>query len=479
MQRCIQTAHDKFSPSSLGQRVWPVQQLKHKSALLGKLSRLSGWLLAISTCIVLTHLWPLLWSQSGIINLYFAFTLLALVVAAIAYRTRLRYRHQWRLAQHKRQLAEQASLAKTRFLANLSHEIRTPMTGVLGMTELLLTTPLNQTQQRYVQAIAQAGDHLLRLVNDALDLARIEAGRLELEQKTFALTPLLDEVAAWVAPIAEKQALQFIHQPPALDVSVTGDATRLRQILLNLLNNAVKFTERGQIKLNVELLPERTGICLHIADTGPGINARQQQSLFQRFVQVGKASSHTRYSGSGLGLAICQELAAAMGGHIRLDSRLGQGAHFMVELPLPWQLLNSNNSPETKPATSVSHLGGSLRILLVEDDLTVAEVISTLLRAQGHQLVHAAHGLAALSEAATQPFDLALLDLDLPALDGLAVAAQLRHSGHRFPLLVVTARSDAQVEQQVREAGIEGFLRKPVTGPLLAQAIAELCVSSQ
>jgi len=452
-----------------------VQQLKRKSAVLDKLLTVTGWLLVIGTVWLFVYFLPLAWPENTVIYVYVVLMALALVMAALAYRTRLRYRHQWRLAQHKRQLAEHASLAKTRFLANLSHEIRTPMTGVLGMTELLLATPLNATQHRYVHAIAQAGDHLLRLVNDALDLARIEAGRLELEHKTFALTPLLDEIAAWIGPVAEKQGLQFIHQPPMLDVSVIGDATRLRQILLNLLNNAVKFTQHGHITLHAELLPDGTGICLHITDTGPGINARQQQNLFQRFAHVGKSASHTRYSGSGLGLAICQELAAAMGGQIRLNSRLGQGTHFAVELPLTWQPLPKKTETETELSISASHSNRCLRILLVEDDLTVSEVIATLLRKQGHQVIHAAHGLAALSEAAVQTFDLAVLDLDLPALDGLAVAEQLRHLGHNFPLLVVTARSDAQVEQQVRAAGIKGFLRKPITGTLLAQAIANLC----
>jgi len=456
-----------------------VQQLKRKSALLSQLLGLSGLLLLIGTIVLFTHFLPLPWPQSGAIHLYFAFTVLALIMAAVAYRTRLRYRHQWRLALHKRELAEHASLAKTRFLANLSHEIRTPMTGVLGMTELLLSTPLNSTQHHYVQAIAQAGDHLLRLVNDALDLAKIEAGRLELEQKTFALTPLLQEVAALIIPMAEKQGLRFIHQAPKHDVNLTGDATRLRQILLNLLTNAVKFTEHGHIRLSVELRAESNGIALHIADTGPGINAHQQQRLFQRFEQADHAPSQRRASGSGLGLAICQELAAAMGGHIRLNSGLGQGAHFVVELPLPWQVLGKNSEAETVSAVSIRHSDHHLRILLVEDDLTVAEVISTLLRTAGHQVIHAAHGLAALSEAATQAFDLAVLDLDLPALDGLAVAAQLRHLGHNFPLLVVTARSDAHVEEHVRAAGIEGFLRKPVTGPLLLQAIDTICKPSK
>lgn len=400
--------------------------------------------------------------------------LLGLLAAAavFGYRRRERRRNEWQLALHKQELAEQASEAKTRFLATLGHEVRTPLTGVLGMTELLLGTELDARQQRFANAIQQAGTHLLGLVNDALDLARIEAGKLELDNRPFELGRLLQEVSALMAPMAERRGLVF--EPAAAfptPVMVVGDAMRLRQILMNLLGNAIKFTERGKVSVAAELLPGQSGICLSVRDTGPGISAEQQSRLFQRFEQADGNRTASRYGGSGLGLAICQELAMAMGGRMRVESRLGEGARFVLEVPLRWEYSAAGSA-----AAAVAESGTALQplqVLLVEDDPTVAQVITGLLTARGHQVIHAAHGLAALAEVGGQTFDVGLLDLDLPALDGIALAGQLRGSGHRFPLIAVTARADAQAEQLARAAGMVGFLRKPVTGQMLVDAIAE------
>ena len=391
-----------------------------------------------------------------------------LVWVARSYRLRLKRRNSWQLAVQKRELAEQASLAKTRFLATLGHEVRTPMTGVLGMSELLASTGLDAKQRGYVDAIRRAGEHLMRLVNDALDLARIEAGRLELELQAFDLHALVEEVIAMTAPMAKQRGLEF-RSRIAADAPrwLLGDPMRVRQILLNLLGNALKFTERGSVSLKVA--SAAPGVRFVIADTGPGLNDEQKARLFQRFGQAEGARTAARYGGSGLGLAICQELAAAMGGRIALDSTPGQGTDFTVDLPL---------SDAEPPATAAVEAGvrkhHALHLLLVEDDATVAEVIVGLLQAQGHTVVHAAHGLAALSEVASTRFDLALLDLDLPGLDGLALARQLRGQGIKIPLLAVTARADADAEPLARAAGFDGFLRKPLTGALLAEAIEAL-----
>ncbi|MCL7713454.1 response regulator [Stenotrophomonas sp. CPCC 101365] len=406
------------------------------------------------------------WAKAG----YGVAAVLALGGLVLAYRARLRRRSEWQLTEQRRALAEQSSMAKTRFLATFGHEVRTPMTGVLGMTELLLDTPLDSAQRRYANSIQQAGTHLLQLVNDSLDLARIEAGRLELDSQAFELAPLLEETAALIAPVVNKRGLMFVHERRLpMPVLVTGDAMRLRQILMNLLGNAVKFTEHGQVGMGVELLPEGRGIRLQVSDTGPGIRPEQQARLFRRFEQAEGVHTTSRYGGSGLGLAICQELAVAMGGRIRVASRLGAGARFIVELPLPWRALDDGR--RRAPPAAGSGPDGSLRILLVEDDLTVADVIAGLLRARGHQVVHALHGLAALAEVTAWTFDVGLLDLDLPGLDGMALATQLRGQGHRFALVAVTARTDPAAELQARAAGFDGFLRKPVTGDMLVAAI--------
>ncbi|AZR24796.1 hybrid sensor histidine kinase/response regulator [Xanthomonas vasicola] len=414
---------------------------------------------------------PPWWLSPWGLSLLALLTLCVIAAAILLYRRRLRRLTAWQLAVHKQELAEQASLAKTRFLATLGHEVRTPMTGVLGMSELLLKTSQDATQRSYTESIRRAGAHLLRLVNDALDLARIESGRLELDFEPFSVRQLVAEVEALMAPLAQERGLRFSLEVGLLgDITASGDSTRIRQILLNLLNNAIKFTERGVVGLKLTTLGSYQGLRFEVADTGPGINAEQKARLFQRFEQGDGARTTSRYGGSGLGLAICQELAMAMGGHIEVISRLGAGTRFVVDLPLRWVASNAPLGGE------VAHAGNAVepqRILLVEDDATIAEVIIGLLRAQGHSVVHAPHGLAALTEAADNAFDLALLDLDLPGLDGFALARQLRVFGYEMPLIAVTARSDEAAEPNALEAGFNSFLRKPLTGDMLADTIAE------
>jgi len=413
---------------------------------------------------------PPWWSSAWGIVLFAVLGLLLLGMLGALYRRRLRLRSAWQLREHKQALAEQASLAKTRFLATLGHEVRTPMTGVLGMSELLLGTPLDERQKGYTHAIQNAGSHLLRLVNDALDIARIEAGKLELQQEEFDLRALVDEVVGMTAPMAERRGLAFADEIAAgTPAALQGDPVRVRQILLNLLGNAIKFTDAGGVTLHVSAA-EPQGVRLEIADTGPGLNEEQQARLFQRFEQAEGARTAARYGGSGLGLAICQELALAMGGRIRVHSTPGVGTRFIVELPLPAATLATGPAPRTSTQPE-----SPLCILLVEDDATVAEVITGLLHARGHQVTHAAHGLVALTETARRRFDVALLDLDLPGLDGLALARQLRTQAFTAPLIAVTARADAEAESLAYAAGFDGFLRKPVTGDMLVEAIVAVC----
>ena len=415
---------------------------------------------------VLPPWWRTPWALAGFLGL----AALLLWWVADAYRSRLKQRHAWQLAEHKRELAEQASQAKTHFLATLGHEVRTPMTGVLGMSELLLGTQLDARQRGYTESICSAGNHLLRLVNDALDLARIETGKLELDAQPFVLRKLIGDVVALTAPLARQRGLRFVDAVAAdAPAALLGDAMRIRQILLNLLGNAIKFTEHGSVGLQVSALSPH-GVRFVVSDTGPGLNDEQKARLFRRFEQAEGNRTAARYGGSGLGLAISQELAAAMGGRIEVDSAPGQGTRFRVELPLPTATI----AAVPTAAMVTPNTTRALDLLLVEDDPTVAEVMTGLLRAQGHRVTHAAHALAALAEAANAHFDAALLDLDLPGMDGLALARQLCAQGFKGPLLAVTARADADAEPQSRAAGFDGFLRKPLTGTMLAEAIEEL-----
>lgn len=423
----------------------------------------SDWSSAKAVALQVAPPW---WRTPWAYALWILAALGVIALLASAYRQRIRRQHAYRLSEQQRSLAIQASDAKSRFLANLGHEIRTPMTGVLGMSELLLAGDLQLRQRSQVEAIQRAGEHLLRLVNDALDLARIEAGRLELEQGNFEPRMLVDEITGLMAAIAERRGLQFTDKvDPDVPHLVHGDRRRIAQILLNLIGNAIKFTEHGFVALEVQR-PHPDVLRFLVADSGPGLNLEQQQRIFRRFEQADGVSTQARFGGSGLGLAISQELAAAMKGRIRVHSVPGEGTRFEVDLPL----IAGSSEPLARASDSALPMQ-ALRLLLVEDDPNVAEVLTGLLQAQGHHVTHAAHGLAALTEVAMHDFDAALLDLDLPGIDGLALARQLRRQAFVQPIVAVTARADAQAEPAAMEAGFDGFLRKPLTGEMLADAL--------
>jgi CheY-like chemotaxis protein/anti-sigma regulatory factor (Ser/Thr protein kinase) len=307
----------------------------------------------------------------------------------------------------------------------------------------------------------------LRLVNDALDLARIEAGKLNLDDAPFDLHALLDEVAELLRALAQNKGLEFsVHRAPGTPRVVRGDVGRVRQVLFNLGSNAIKFTDRGEVALRSA--PTPTGLLLEISDTGPGLNAEQLARLFQRFEQADGVRTAQRHGGSGLGLAICQELAAAMAGRIDVQSQPGRGSCFTLTLPLPSAPEQALQAPRPGPAPPRRD---GLRILVVEDDDTVAEVITGLLQSLGHQTVHVVQGLAALTELSASRFDLAFVDLDLPGLDGFALARIIRSQGHGLALVALTARADPQAEPLALGAGMHGFLRKPVTSQLLQDKI--------
>ncbi|WP_404632221.1 hybrid sensor histidine kinase/response regulator [Dyella ginsengisoli] len=403
-------------------------------------------------------------------NRWWAWLAYAVVAAALAatlslaWRRRVAQRHRIQLAEQQRHLAEQANAAKTQFLATLSHEIRTPMTGVIGMAELLLTTPLRPDQSDYAHAMQRSGSMLLKLLNDALDLARIEAGRFMLEPAPFDPRQLLDDVTRLVAGQARSKGIAFsLELAPDLPTSLLGDALRIEQILLNLVTNAVKFTERGKVTLGAQRSTD--GVMFSVADTGPGIPEASQSRLFQRFEQE---AGPQRRAGSGLGLAICRELVTLMGGSIELESRLAQGSTFRVRLPL--RELSAAVPSAAPPAMSLR----VLHVLLVEDDVTVAAVIRGLLERQGHAVTYVTNGLGALVELGAGPFDLLLLDLDLPGVDGFQLARMIRQregEGERLPIVAITARSGGDEEQRSREAGMDHFLRKPLSGEQLARAM--------
>lgn len=387
------------------------------------------------------------------------------ILVMFAWRRRLAHRRRILFAEQRHQIAEQASAAKSRFLATLSHEIRTPMTGMMGMAELLLATPLNDTQREYAESMQRASNLLLKLLNDALDLARIEAGKLVLDPTPFELRPVLQDVVRLQKGAAHAKRLtlelQVDEKVPAL---LIGDALRIRQVLFNLVNNAVKFTERGGIRIEVRWADGF--LSLDVSDTGPGISETSKVRLFSRFEQD---EGPQRNVGSGLGLAICNELVGLMGGRMTLDSTLGEGSTFHVHLPL-----------EVAPASAHDESERShqrvLNVLLVEGDTTIADTIRAMLEHQGHRVRHANHGLNALAELAVESCDVMLLELDLPGIDGFQVAQLVRRGdvgGEQLPIVALLVRGDKEEMTRGRQVGIDAFLHKPLNGTLLASALQE------
>ena len=415
---------------------------------------------------------PPWWRSAWAYALFFVIFIVLIAIAVMSYRRTLKQRYTRQLQAQQQQLLVQGSEAKSRFLANLGHEIRTPMTGVLGMTELLLAGELSEKPRTQVTAIKKAGEHLLRLMNDALDLSKIEAGQLELDHQAFSIHGLLSDVQALFEPMAQQKGLYFsVQVDPEVRPGYLGDIGRIRQILLNLGNNAVKFTAQGGIILKVQPLWPK-GLQFVVIDTGPGMTVEQQNRLFQRFVQADGVRTAQQFGGSGLGLAISKELAFLMGGDIQITSEPGKGSMFTLTLPLPSAPASAAVVEPLQPVDL-----GSLRILLVEDDDTISQVISQLLSAEGHAVTGTRNALEAMARTSQEAFDMVFCDIDLPGMDGLELTRLWRQQGLMTPIVALTARTQTDAEQQSLEAGMNGFLRKPVTGLQLREAIRAVCPS--
>lgn len=419
---------------------------------------------------VLPPWWRSLWAYA----LFLAAFLALVAIVVMGFRSRLKKRYARQLEAQQQQLLVQGSEAKSRFLANLGHEIRTPMTGVLGMTELLLAGDLPEKPRTQVTAIKKAGEHLLRLMNDALDLSKIEAGQLELDHQAFSIHGLLTDVQALLEPMALQKGLYFrVQIDPEVPPGYLGDIGRIRQILLNLGNNAVKFTAQGGVTLKVQPFWPK-GVQFVVMDTGPGMTAEQQSRLFQRFVQADGVRTAQQFGGSGLGLAISKELAFLMGGDIQLGSEPGKGSVFTLTLPLSSAPVPASPALAVPPQPAVF---GRLRILLVEDDDTIIEVVSQLLSADGHAVTATRNALEAMARTTQEAFDMVFCDIDLPGMDGLELTRLWRQQGLATPIVALTARTQSDAEQQCLEAGMNGFLRKPVTGGQLRAAVTAVRAS--
>ncbi|GAB6043904.1 ATP-binding protein [Endothiovibrio diazotrophicus] len=371
--------------------------------------------------------------------------------------------------------AESANRAKSRFLAMMSHEIRTPMNSILGMAELIGDGPLDEEQRHYLEVQRRAGRSLLELINDILDLSRLEAGRVDLHYAPFQLREVVGSVIDLLGEAARSKGLYLEPRiPDGIDERWVGDAGRLRQILVNLVGNAVKFTHHGGIAIEVEWADIGRELRFVVADTGIGIAEEEQAAIFEPFTQS-DASDSRRYGGSGLGLTITRHLVDRLGGQLRLESAPDHGSRFAFTLPVSPA---DPEAPAEGPAAERPLAPAApRRILLAEDSADNALLIRSLLKRERHTLHTVTDGAAAVAAVREHPYDLVLMDLQMPVMDGYGATRAIREweraEGRTpLPIIALTAHAMREHETQCREAGLDGFLTKPIDKAHLLAAIS-------
>ncbi|GEN28382.1 hypothetical protein HVA01_20280 [Halovibrio variabilis] len=391
---------------------------------------------------------------------------------------------------HARMAAEDASQAKSEFLANMSHEIRTPLTAVLGFADLLMDGQLGESDRlNYIQAVRRNGEHLLALINDVLDISKIQANKMHVEQLTCSLHQLVHETASIMQVRALEKGLRFeVEYETPIPVHIRSDAMRVRQVLLNLLSNAIKFTRQGRVKLTARCVDpgtEASRVELAVSDTGIGLSEEDISNLFQPFHQASPSTTR-EYGGTGLGLAICRSLAEALGGEIRASSTAGEGSTFTfvlyhsidenTEMVAEHGLASGELQMETPAAAMPAQMLAG-RILLAEDGHDNQLLISTILQKHGLEVDIAENGQIAVDEGMKalengKPYDLILMDMQMPKLDGYGATARLRSKGYSGPIVALTAHAMSGERERCIKAGCDDYLTKPIARAVLLAAVA-------
>ncbi|CAN5766927.1 ATP-binding protein [soil metagenome] len=374
-----------------------------------------------------------------------------------------------------RDAANAANILKSQFLANMSHEIRTPLNGVLAMAEVMSMGEMDDIQRERLEVIRQSGGLLLAVLNDVLDLSKIEAGKLTLLVDDFDLEAAVSSARESFAVMAEKKGLAFkLEVEPTAQGAWRGDADRLGQIVGNLLSNAVKFTQVGEVSASFGLNPDSGALKLTVSDTGLGIAAEKQANLFEKFVQADNSATR-RFGGTGLGLAICRELTQMMGGAIWVDSREGKGSTFTVELPLERGVAVAA-APAPAPQGDNAE-EGSLRLLAAEDNPTNQQVLAAVMGSLGLDIDIVADGKLAFEAWRDGAYDLILMDIQMPVMDGIdsarAIRAAEREQGRpRTPIVALTANALSHQVEEYLAAGMDGHVAKPIEIAKLYEAIS-------